>query len=334
MMNRLRVGAARPFALGVTAVLVPALLLGFGLVAFAPGAFAASPAASPQANATAAPNALPPNPALDARVTSYLQKRFMIADTAHIQLGPVTPTAMNGVYTRNLRVSNDKGQSGNATIFTDLGENQIILIQGQTQMFDLTKDPWEKIDLKPIHLEDRPVMGSPSAPVTIVEFADFECPFCARAFGTLETMVHTTYKDKVRAIYKSYPLNSHPWAIRAALGAECARLQNPDAFWEFARDYYSSQGSITVKNIDDHIHTTAKRLNLDGPTLDACMAGKAARARVDEDQKDGDAVGVASTPTLFINGIRLVGLPEEKAFDWVVTEQLNAAGKGKEMLRR
>jgi protein-disulfide isomerase len=177
-------------------------------------------------------------------------------------------------------------------------------------------------------------MGSANAPVTIIEFADFECPFCARAFGTLETMVHTTYKDKIKVLYKNYPLNSHPWAIRAALGAECARLQNPEAFWDFARDYYTSQGSITLQNIDDHIHATAKRLNLDVPTLDACMAGKAAKERVEQDQKDGTLVGVQSTPTLFVNGVRVVGLPEEKAFDWVVTQQLNESGKGgQEMLR-
>jgi protein-disulfide isomerase len=334
MTNRRLDGWARLFAGGVAAVMVPALLSVLGVAIFAPESIAANPTASPAANAAAAPNELPLNPALDARVTSYLQKRFMIADPAHVQLGPVSATTIKGLYTRSLRVSNDRGQSGMATIYTDAAEDQIIVTQAQAQIFDLTKDPWEKVDLKPIHLDDRPVMGAASAPVTIVEFADFECPFCARAFSTLETMVHTTYKDKVRAIYKSYPLNSHPWAIRAALGAECARLQNPDTFWEFARDYYNNQGSITVKNVDDHIHATAKRLNLDVPTLDACMAGKAARARVEEDAKDGEAVGVNSTPTLFVNGVRQVGLPDEKAFDWMVTEQLNGAGNGKEMLRR
>jgi len=218
-------------------------------------------------------------------------------------------------------------------MYTNISEDQMILSQIQGQMYDLTKDPWEKVDVKQLHLNDRPTMGPPNAPVTIVEFADFECPFCAHAFTTLETMVHTTYKDKIRVLYKNYPLNSHPWAIRAAIGAECARLQNPDTFWEFARDYYSNQGSITVKNIDDHIHATAKRLNLDVPTLDACLAGKAAQARIEEDQKDGTVAGVASTPTLIVNGIRVVGLPEEKAFEWVVNEQLKASGSS-EMLRR
>jgi len=314
--------------------MVPVLLAMLSLAIFATNSFAGPTAAAPLAAPTPPPNALPPNPALDAKVTSYIQKRFMIADPSRIELGPVIPTAMKGMYSRLLRVSNDRGQSVSATIYTNADEDQIILTQGQGQMYDLTKDPWEKIDLKPVHLDDRPVMGPATAPITIVEFADFECPFCARAFSILETMVHTTHKDQIRVIYKNYPLNSHPWAIRAALGAECARLQNPEAFWDFARDYYTNQGAISIKNVDDHTHATAKRLNLDVATLDACMAGKAAPARIEEDQKDGNAVGVTSTPTLLVNGVRVIGLPEEKAFEWVVTQQLNDAGKGKEMLRQ
>jgi len=313
--------------------MVPALLAMFVLATSVRDGFAADTPGAPQAAETPPPVTLPPNPALDAKITNYIQKRFMISDPSHIQLGPAVASPIKGLSARSLKVSNDRGQSVTATIYLTSAGDQMILSQIPIQIYDLSKDPWEKIDLKSIHLEDRPTMGSADAPVTIVEFADFECPFCARAFGTLETMVHTNYKDKIRVLYKSYPLNSHPWAIRAALGAECARLQNPETFWDFARDYYSSQGSITVQNIDDHIHATAKRLNLDVPTLDACMNGKAAKERVEQDQKDGNVVGVQSTPTLFVNGVRVVGLPEEKAFDWVVTQQLNGSSKGKEMLR-
>jgi protein-disulfide isomerase len=331
MTNRRCVGSARPLAFGVAAVMVPAFFTMLAVATFARDSLAANTPGAAQATSTPVP--LPPNPALDAHLTNYIQKRFMISDPAHIQLGPAVASPIKGLNARSLKVSNDRGQSVSATIYVTTDGNQMILSQVPIQIYDLKKDPWEKIDMKSIHLEDRPVMGAANAPVTIVEFADFECPFCARAFGTLETMVHTTYKDKIRVLYKSYPLNSHPWAIRAALGAECARLQNPEAFWDFARDYYTSQGSITVQNIDDHIHATAKRLNLDVPTLDACMNGKAANEHVEQDQKDGTLVGVSSTPTLFVNGVRVVGLPEEKAFEWVVTEQLNDNGKNKEMLR-
>jgi protein-disulfide isomerase len=338
--NREDISAALSIGKGVARIIFAALAF-LVVMGFAPQSYSAGPPpAAPPAPAlipvpeAPPPNALPPNPAIDAKVKDYVQKRFMIGDIKYIELGPVVPTPMAGIFARTLKVSNSKGQAVKVVMYTNANEDQIILSQAVGQMYDLTKDPWEKIDLKPLHLEDRPVLGPADAPVTIIEFADFECPFCARAFSSLETMVHTTYKDKVRVIYKNYPLNSHPWAIRAALGAECARLQNPETFWEFARDYYSTQGSITAANIDDHINMTAKRLGLDVPTLDTCMKDKAAQDRIDQDQKDGGLVGVSSTPTLFVNGIRLVGLPEDKAFNMVMTQQLEAAGKGKEMLRR
>lgn len=274
--------------------------------------------ATPGAHPQAAAGSLPPNPAFDAKLKEYLQKRFMIADPNLIQLGPMVATPMPGIVGRMVRASNDKGMSQTVELFANPNGNVIIL----GQMYDMTKDPWQRIDLKPIHLDDRPAMGPPGAPVTIVEFADFECPFCAHAFSLLETMVHSTYKDKLRVIFKNYPLNGHPWAKRAAAGAECARLQNPDAFWDFARDFYTNQGKITPKNIDDTINAEARKLNLDVPTLNSCMSSKSTTEQVEQDQKDGTAVGVTSTPTFFINGVRIVGLPEEKAFDWVINKQI------------
>src|SRR5690349_13439591 len=103
MTNRRRVGWARPFALGAAAVMVPALLAVLGLATFAPDGLAAGP---PQATPTTPPNALPPNPEIDARVTNYIQKRFMIEDPSNIQLGPVIPTIMNGMYSRTVRITN------------------------------------------------------------------------------------------------------------------------------------------------------------------------------------------------------------------------------------
>lgn len=283
-----------------------------------------SPAPTPGAAAPPAANQLPPDPALDAKIKGYFQKRFLIPDEKHIQLGPLLKTPMPGIIARAVQVSNDKGQSVNAELFTDHGGDQFIL----GQMYDVKQDPWQRTDLRALHLNDRPALGAAEAPVTIVEFADFECPFCARAFGVIETMVHTTYKDKVKLIYKSYPLNGHPWAMRAAQAAECGRLQNPAAFFEFARDFYASQGVINPKNVDEHAQQTAKRLGLDSAILKACMDGKSAQQRVQEDAQDGAAVAVTSTPTFFVNGVRVVGLPEEKAFDYVVKSQIEEASKG------
>lgn len=263
------------------------------------------------------------NGSADARLKDFLQKRFLIDDPSRIELGPLQKTPLSGVLERVVSVRNAKGQSLKAELFMDSAQHHVIL----GQMYDLRKDPWLRTDLRGIHLEDRPVMGPDSAPVTIVEFADFECPYCARAFGTLETMVHTTYKGKVRLIFKDYPLNGHQWAVRAAVAAECARLQNPDAFWQFARGFYVDQGSINPQNIDGYIKTAASRAGLDSSALNACMAGKSALGHVTEDASDGVAVRVSSTPTLFINGVRVVGLPDEKTLDFVIRQQIEEASK-------
>jgi protein-disulfide isomerase len=220
-------------------------------------------------------------------------------------------------------VSNDRGQSAEVTLFSDRDETKAII----GQYLDLNADPWGRVDMSTVHLNDHPALGPADAPITVVEFADFECPFCARAFGQIETLTNSTYKGKVRLIYKYYPLNSHPWARTAAIGAECARLQNPAAFWDFARYFYTNQGLINPSNVKAKIDAEAKKLQLDESVLNACMAGKTAAARVTEDENDGKSVHVSSTPTFFINGVPVVGLPESKVFAFVINSELKNAQK-------
>jgi protein-disulfide isomerase len=302
----------RRYRVLATALAIAALLplANFRSRAFAQTDPAITPAGKP----------LPPDPAFDARLKEYLQKTLYMKDQNGIDLGPLIPTKMPGIIARRVHVVTERGQL-NVEIFTDAKREQIIV----GQMYDLTTSPWKPTDLGSLHMDDRPSEGPANAPVTIVEFADFECPFCGRAFGVLETMVNTTYKGKLRLFYKYYPLNSHQWAQRAAQGAECARLQNPDDFWEMARFFYGNQGQINPKNIDDQIRDEAKRLGLDIPSLNACLAAPTTKARVAQDQADGVTVGVESTPTFFVNGIKVVGLPEEKAFDNLIQMQIQKA---------
>jgi protein-disulfide isomerase len=267
------------------------------------------------------PSLAPAGNSFDAKLKDFLQKRFLIDNPDHIQIGPSAPTPLHGIVRRIISVTNDRGQSGRAEVFTDSTHRAIIL----GQMYNLSKDPWQRVDMKRIDLADRPVMGPANAPVTIVEFADFECPYCARAFGLMETMVHTTFKGKIRFIFKDFPINGHPWAARAAVAAECARMQNPEAFWSFAREFYTNQTSIDPGDIGRVIDATAKHAGLDAGILKACMAGKSALANVSRDARDGVTLGVTSTPTFFVNGVRVVGLPEEKSFEFVIREQIEQA---------
>ena len=261
------------------------------------------------------------DPAKDAALKTYLQKHFKIPSPDLIKLGPAVNTPFAGLLARQMTVSNEAGQNVMATLFFDKNETKAII----GQYIDAGAEPWGRVNMSGVNLDDHPTQGPADAPVTIVEFADFECPFCAHAFSTLETLVNTTYKGKVKVIFKAYPLNVHPWAIKAAEAAECARLQNPAAFWDFARYFYTNQGSIDVKNVQDHIDKLAKAQKLDQASLKACMDSSQTTARIKQDQTDGNSIHVQSTPTFFVNGIPIVGLPEGKVLNFVIDSEL--AGK-------
>jgi protein-disulfide isomerase len=287
----------------------------FGVVRTASAQYAAG--ASP-----AGPGAIATDPAKDAALKTYLQKHFKIPSPDLIKLGPAIKTPFEGLLARQLIVSNEAGQNVTATLFFDKSETKAII----GQYIDAGAEPWGRVNMSGVNLDDHPTQGPADAPVTIVEFADFECPFCAHAFSALETLVNTTYKGKVKVIFKAYPLNVHPWAIKAAEAAECARLQNPAAFWDFARYFYANQGSIDVKNVQDHVDKLAKAQKLDQASLKACMDSSQTAARIKQDQSDGNSIHVTSTPTFFVNGIPVVGLPEGKVLNFVIDSEL--AGKG------
>ncbi len=301
------------------AFVVPTLA---AIVALAAIAVSAGAPHAAEAKPAVKPEIVPSDPARDLALRQFLQKRYRIPNISEIQLGPLEKTPLPGIYGRVVKVTNGN-RSAEVSLFTDREETKAII---GTYM-DLKTDPWERVDMSPVHLNDRPAVGPSNAPVTVIEFADFECPFCARAFGQSETLVNSTYKGKLRLIYKYYPLNAHPWARTAALGAECARMQNPAAFWDFARYFYSDQGNITPANVKEKIDAEAKKLSLDTPSLNACMAGKAAAARVAQDQSDGEAVHVSSTPTFFVNGVPVVGLPDSQVFDYVINSALKGGAR-------
>ncbi len=272
--------------------------------------------ASPAGGAPVATDA-----AKDAALKTYLQKHFKIPSAELVTLGPAFKTPIAGLLARQLTVKNEQGQSITAMIFFDKNEDKAII----GQYLDLGAEPWGRVNMGAVTLDDRPTQGPADAPVTIVEFADFECPFCAHAFSVIEALVNSTYKGKVKVIFKAYPLNVHPWAIKAAEAAECARLQNPETFWDFARYFYTNQGSINVNNLQDNVDKLAKEHKLDAPSLKACMASPQTEARIKQDQLDGNSIHVSSTPTFFVNGIPVVGLPDGKILEFVINSEL--AGK-------
>jgi protein-disulfide isomerase len=177
------------------------------------------------------------------------------------------------------------------------------------EKIDISQDLMSKIDLK-----GRPVRGNDNAKVTIVNYDDFQCPFCSRMHQVLFPGVLQSYGDKVRVIYKDYPLvEIHPWAMHAAVDANCLNEQNGPAYWDFADFVHANQKSLAGKSLEeaftnlDHAATDqATKHQLDLGKLQACLK-KQDESGIRSSMAEGDKLGVDSTPTLFVNGERISG---------------------------
>lgn len=146
-----------------------------------------------------------------------------------------------------------------------------------------------------------PSAGKADAPVTLVEFSDFQCPYC-RLFASTLTAVEAKYGDKVRLVYRQFPIPSiHPFAIKAAEASLCANEQGK--FWELHDVMFTEQQSLSVPEIK----SKARNLGIDPGRFDSCLDGGRFAAQVQNDMKEGAAVGIAGTPAVFINGVELKG---------------------------
>ena len=170
-----------------------------------------------------------------------------------------------------------------------------------------------------LDLEGAPIRGAEGAPVTIVEFSDFHCPFCRSVQPTLTELLKR-YEGKVRLVYKHLPLDSlHPQARRVSQASWCAGKQGK--FWEFHDAVYASGSSDAS---DPAMSAIASQVGLDGATFASCLAGSEGAAVVDRDVKQGEALGLTGTPGFFINGRELTGAQPLDAFVRVIEEELAA----------
>jgi protein-disulfide isomerase len=161
--------------------------------------------------------------------------------------------------------------------------------------------------------------GGAKAPVTIIEFSDYQCPFCKRAESAVD-QVMKTYGDKIRLVFRDYPLPMHPAARPAAEAASCANAQGK--FWDYHAKLFANQSALG----EDKLKEYAKDVGLDGGKFEQCLAEKPFKKKIDEDIADGEKVGVSGTPAFFINGRMLSGAQPFEKFKEVIDEELSAKG--------
>jgi protein-disulfide isomerase len=180
--------------------------------------------------------------------------------------------------------------------------------------FDLTKDAFADVMSK-IDVAGRPSRGAKSAKVVVVNYDDFECPFCSRMHQTLFPEIMKEYGDRVEVIYKDYPLEEiHPWAIHAAVDANCLAEQNNEAFWDFADYIHANKREVDTEKtpgsrleaVDKIAVLQGQKHNLDAAKLQSCVKAQKEDA-VRSSMKEADGLGVNSTPTMFINGQKIEG---------------------------
>lgn len=212
-------------------------------------------------------------------------------------------------------------QGGNATTIANNAAVQDQQPAAAAPQAPAAPDPADVLQkLKNGHL---PVKGNENAPVTIVEFSDFECPFCGRFYSETLDQIITDYIDtgKAKIYYRHYPLSFHPKATPLALASECANDQG--SFWAMHDAIFDKTVAGTSSTAtDDDIKQWAVDLGLDAATFNSCYDNKTHQSKIDEDFAAGSEVGVSGTPTFYINGKQLVGAQPFESFKAIIDEEL------------
>jgi len=170
-----------------------------------------------------------------------------------------------------------------------------------------------------VGVDDDPIKGSENAPVTIIEFSEYECPFCERFFKQTLPQIEENYikTGKVRHVFRDFPLSSHRNAQKAAEASECADEQGK--FWEYHDKLFENQNALDINSLKRY----AKDLGLDAAKFNECLDSGKMTAEIQKDFADGSRYGVSGTPTFFINEIELVGAQPFSAFEQVIEQELN-----------
>lgn len=175
----------------------------------------------------------------------------------------------------------------------------------------------QEVKRYPVEVDDDPVLGAADAPITIIEFSDYQCPFCKRWFDQVYFQLLETYGDQIRLVFRDLPLtNIHPEAQPAAEAANCAHEQG--AFWDYHDRLFGAEEGLSSQAYLSY----ASQAGLDMARFEQCVAERRYQAEVEADLAYAVNLGVNSTPTFFINGIPIIGAQGFEVFQYVIDKEL------------
>ena len=239
--------------------------------------------------------------ALDkATLEAYVRHLSVWGPQIKVEIGDPKPSPLPGMLEVTVHAS--AGNASQDEVFYVSKDGQKMVLGA---VYDVKENPF-KADLDKLKTDLQPSFGTPGAPVVLVLFSDFQCPFCKEEAKVLRTNLVSTYPKQVRLYFKDMPLDQiHPWAKAAAIAGRCVFKQSPTAFWDYHDWIYEHQGEITKDNLREKVLEFAKGKEIDALQLGHCMDTRATEAEVDKSVNEAHDLHVMSTPTLFVNGRRL-----------------------------
>jgi protein-disulfide isomerase len=285
-------------------------------------------AASAAVNAQSTAAAPAGDSKLDRAIKLTIRSQYNVPPDYSITLGKRSKSEINGYDQLPVTFTSGGGQTKTTDFLISTDNNTL----ARLEKFDLTKNPASMITTL-----GRPIRGNPQAKVTVISFDDLECPFCARMNAVLFPATEKHYGSLVRYIYKDFPLPMHPWAMHAAVDVNCLAAQSPTGYWNLVDYIHSHDDEISgprgqenlaqsFLKLDALTRDEGKRQKVNMDKLNACI-GKQDEKSIRDSIKEGDALGVDGTPTLFINGERAAGaLPQDMLWS-IIDRALRDAGQ-------
>ena len=252
---------------------------------------------------------------LGADVTQEISHRvhevFRVPENITVSATTLRSSAFPEFYATTITADDGKGKPQTLEAFVTHDHRFLIL----GSVYNLGVDPRREA-LRLLVLQNQPTAGPKDAPVTIVEFADLECPTCARAHEFLEKNLLPTYTGKVRVIFKEFPLPFHEWAMPAAIADQCAYRINPPDYLPYRTLVFQHQGEFeaikaNASAVRDKLLDYGQEAGIDKVQLAGCVDSKASLPKIEANMKEGKTLDVNSTPTFFINGRIMVGADPE-----------------------
>jgi protein-disulfide isomerase len=253
------------------------------------------------------------------QLIKYYRKKSNTPPTAKVAVTGLKDSAIKGAKEGTLEIG--EGAQAQKIPFTMSPDGRYAIFAATE---DVTVDP-SKAVMSKINLKGEPGKGPANAKVIIVEYSDFQCPFCSRGYNTMEKEVLKQYGDKVRFYYKNYPLPFHPWAKPGAIAVECAKQQKPEAYWTLYSSYFENQGQITADNLKEKSTGFLANSGIDMAKWNDCFDNKKTAPQVEAQMQEGSSVGVRGTPGFIINGRLVSGAQPFDAFKNIIDDELASA---------